>query len=67
MTGPSTFEALFVVEGHHDGADRDVESALADLTLLLASHQPRSSTESWALSPANPRAGTGGGAEDASR
>ena len=67
VTGPNTAEALFVVEGHHDDADRDVESALDDLTSLLASHQPRSNTESWVLSPANPRAGNGGGVEGTSR
>ena len=61
VTGPSTTEALFVVEGHHDDADRDVESALADLAALLHSHQPNSRTESWVLSATNPRAETGGG------
>lgn len=58
-TGAATVEALVVVEGHHDTAGRDVESALADLASLLASHQPQVRTGSWVLSPANPRAGMG--------
>jgi DNA/RNA-binding domain of Phe-tRNA-synthetase-like protein len=39
-TGPATTEALFVVEGHHEGADADVGAALADLIGLLRAHQP---------------------------
>ena len=66
VTGPSTTEGLIVVEGHHDTAGRDVESVLSDLASLLASHQPQGQTESWVLSPENPRAGTGEGVEDAS-
>lgn len=65
-TGASTTCALIVIEGHHDTASQDVESALADLTSLLASHQPRGQTESYLLSSAYPRAGTGGGAGDIS-
>lgn len=61
-TGPTTTEALIVVEGLHDTAGRDVEAALGDLTSLLAAHQPHGRTRSYVLSPANPRAGTGGGA-----
>ena len=67
VTGPSTTEALIVVEGHHDDADRDVESALAALTSLLASYQPHSQAESYVLSPTNPRTGPGGGDEYTSR
>jgi DNA/RNA-binding domain of Phe-tRNA-synthetase-like protein len=53
-TGPTTVEALLVVEGLHDTAADDVGSALADLTSLLVAHQPGSSTESWRLSASNP-------------
>jgi DNA/RNA-binding domain of Phe-tRNA-synthetase-like protein len=53
-TGASTVEALIVVEGHHDTARRDVETALADLESLLASHQPQGKIESHVLSPTNP-------------
>jgi DNA/RNA-binding domain of Phe-tRNA-synthetase-like protein len=66
-TGPTTTEALFVIEGHHDTAERDVGSALADLAALLASHQPRGRIESWLLSPTAPRAGTGEGVQSTSR
>jgi DNA/RNA-binding domain of Phe-tRNA-synthetase-like protein len=51
-TGPTTREALIVVEGHHDTAERDVESAVADLVELLATHQPASQTASYAVSSA---------------
>jgi DNA/RNA-binding domain of Phe-tRNA-synthetase-like protein len=66
-TSPTTVEALIVVEGHHDTARQDVESALTDLTSLLASHQPQGQIESYVLSPANPRAGTSEGVQDTSR
>lgn len=55
-TSPSTLSALIVVEGHHDTAERDVESALGDLASLLASYQPQGRIESYALSPIHPRA-----------
>ena len=64
-TGPTTFEALIVVEGLHDDAGRDTESALADLTSLLGSYQPQARIEPYLLSPASPRAG--GGVESAGR
>lgn len=66
-TSATTVEALIVVEGHHDTARQDVESALADLTSLLASHQPQGQIESYVLSPTNPRTGTGEGVENTSR
>lgn len=66
-TSTTTVEALLVVEGHHDTARQDIESALTDLTSLLASHQPHSQTESYVLSPTNPRTGTGEGVENTSR
>lgn len=53
-TGPTTVEALVVLEGLHETAGGDVESALADLISLLAERQPGSSTKSWLLSAANP-------------
>jgi DNA/RNA-binding domain of Phe-tRNA-synthetase-like protein len=54
-TSTTTVDALIVIEGHHDTARQDVESALADLTSLLASHQPHNQTRSYVLSPTNPR------------
>ena len=66
-TSTTTVEALIVVEGHHDTAGRDVESALTDLTSLLASHQPQGQIESYVLSPTNPRTGTSEGVENTSR
>jgi DNA/RNA-binding domain of Phe-tRNA-synthetase-like protein len=66
-TGRTTVDALIVVEGHHDTARRDVESALTDLDSLLASHQPQGRIESYVLSPTIPRAGTSGGDENVSR
>ena len=53
-TGPSTTEALVVVEGHHETADQDVQAAAADLIALLAAHQPDSRTHTYVLSPAVP-------------
>jgi DNA/RNA-binding domain of Phe-tRNA-synthetase-like protein/GNAT superfamily N-acetyltransferase len=49
-TGPTTVEALFVVEGHHDTAEQDVETAADDLVALLAEYQPASRTSSRVLS-----------------
>ncbi|WP_047866622.1 B3/B4 domain-containing protein [Rubrobacter aplysinae] len=57
VTGPDTTEALFVIEGHHDSVRQDIESALADLTSLLATHQPESEIESYVLSPSDHHAG----------
>src|SRR5215216_19444 len=65
-TSTTTVDALIVVEGHHDTAGRDVESALTDLTSLLASHQPRGQIKSYVLSPANPHTETGQGVENTS-
>jgi len=55
-TGPTTVDALIVVEGHHDDAGRDIEAALADLTSLLAVHQPGGRIESFVMSPTKPSA-----------
>jgi len=38
-----------VIEGLHETAARDVEAALADLTSLLAQHQPDARIESSTL------------------
>lgn len=54
MTYPTTVEALIVVEGLHSTAGDDVESALADLTSLLAERQPGSSTDACLLSATKP-------------
>jgi DNA/RNA-binding domain of Phe-tRNA-synthetase-like protein len=53
-TTTTTVDALIVIEGHHDTARQDVESALADLTSLLALHQRDNQTNSYLLSPTNP-------------
>jgi DNA/RNA-binding domain of Phe-tRNA-synthetase-like protein len=66
-TSTTTACALIVIEGHHDTAGQDVESALADLGSLLASHQPQGRTESYVLSPTDPRTGTGEGVENPGR
>jgi DNA/RNA-binding domain of Phe-tRNA-synthetase-like protein/GNAT superfamily N-acetyltransferase len=49
-TSPTTAEALFVIEGHHDTAEQDVEPAANDLVALLAAHQPASQTSLRMLS-----------------
>ena len=66
-TGPTTVEALIVVEGLHAAVGQDIESALADLASLLASHQLQARLEPYLLSPASPRAGGGQGVEDGGR
>ncbi|MBI5443119.1 MAG: hypothetical protein HY900_18125, partial [Deltaproteobacteria bacterium] len=48
-----TTEVLVTVEGHHETADADVGSALADLTELLTTHAG-AACESEVLSPALP-------------
>lgn len=53
-TRPATTEALIVTEGLHRSAGDDVAAALADLTSLLAAHQPGSAVESWLLSSSAP-------------
>jgi DNA/RNA-binding domain of Phe-tRNA-synthetase-like protein len=37
-SGAATTEILVTVEGHHDGAERDVAAALADLAALIQTH-----------------------------
>jgi DNA/RNA-binding domain of Phe-tRNA-synthetase-like protein len=51
-TGPGTTSALIVVEGHHETAAQDTAAAAADLTRLLAAHQPASRVTAHLLSPA---------------
>jgi DNA/RNA-binding domain of Phe-tRNA-synthetase-like protein len=63
-TSTITVEALIVVEGHHDTAGRDVESALTDLTSLLTSHQPQGQIEAYVLSLTNLRTGASEGVEN---
>jgi DNA/RNA-binding domain of Phe-tRNA-synthetase-like protein len=65
-TSTTTVDALIVVEGHHDTAGRDVESALSDLMSLLASHQPQGQIKSHVLFPDNPRTEMGQGVENTS-
>jgi DNA/RNA-binding domain of Phe-tRNA-synthetase-like protein len=43
-TSPATTEALIVVEGQHESAERDVQAASDDLVALLAAHQAGSRT-----------------------
>ena len=62
-TNATTVEALIVVEGLHDTAGRAIESALGDLTSLLALYQPNSQATSHVLSPINPSIGAGNGLE----
>jgi DNA/RNA-binding domain of Phe-tRNA-synthetase-like protein len=54
-TGAETVDALIIVEGLHETAEQDIESALTDLTSLLTTHQPLSEIKSYVLSPTNPR------------
>ena len=51
-TGPATTSALIVVEGHHATAAQDTAAAAADLTQLLAAHQPAGQVTAHLLSPA---------------
>ena len=50
-TGPDTVEALFTVEGHHEGAAADVDGAARDLVTLLETYQPQARLQSGRLSP----------------
>ena len=54
-TRESTVEALIVVEGLHETAEREVGSAVDDLLSLLGRYQPESKTESFLLSAEEPR------------
>ena len=50
----STTTVLVTVEGHHDGASRDVESAIAHLERLLGSFAASSSTRSGVVDATSP-------------
>lgn len=63
-TRATTEDALIVIEGHHDTAGRDIESALTVLESLLASYQSHGKNESYVLSPTNPSIGSSGGVEN---
>jgi DNA/RNA-binding domain of Phe-tRNA-synthetase-like protein len=52
--GPTTTEALVVVEGLHDGAEADVAAARDEVVALLAEFQPAATTTSYALSARRP-------------
>jgi DNA/RNA-binding domain of Phe-tRNA-synthetase-like protein len=56
-TSDTTVDALIVVEGHHDRAEHDAKSALADLTALLNEYQREGNLASALLSPITPSAG----------
>ena len=53
-TSPKTVEALVVIEGHHETANDEIASALADLETLLGMYQPASTRRVAQLSPAAP-------------
>lgn len=54
-TTPSTRDALFVIEAHHDDAAAVVSSAVDDLVALLADLEPGATIERALLSPGEPR------------
>ena len=56
-SGPSTAEVLVTVEGHHDHAERDVTSAVADLQALLATYVHPAAMSSGIISADAPRFG----------
>jgi len=58
-TSPDTVHALITVEGLHETAGRDVESALADLQSLLNVYQPQCQTSSQFMSATNRTAAFG--------
>ena len=53
-TGPATTDALVVVEGLHDGAERDVTAARDEVAALLAEFQPAATITVDALSARRP-------------
>jgi len=56
-TSPFTVNAMIVIEGHHETAQSDIQSAVADMTALLEIYQPQSEFTSFDLSAAAPRRG----------
>lgn len=49
--GPETVEAIFTIEGQHDGAESDVAEATGDLVELLTVFQPQAEATHGFLSP----------------
>ena len=56
-SSPSTTDVLVTVEGHHSEARRDVETALADLDVLLRRHAAADSTRIGVVDAASPSLG----------
>ncbi len=56
-TGANTREALFVIEAHHQDADREIEQAWNDLLTLLGTYQAQSTRISYRLFADQPAAG----------
>lgn len=56
-----TVEAVITVEGHHDGAEEDVQRATRDLVQLLVAHQPGPEVNQSILSSSRPRFDSGSG------
>jgi DNA/RNA-binding domain of Phe-tRNA-synthetase-like protein len=54
-SSPSTAEAMFVIEGHHDSAETDVRSAAEDVVALVDRHLPHGGVSIHELSPATRR------------
>jgi DNA/RNA-binding domain of Phe-tRNA-synthetase-like protein len=53
-TRPGTTDALFVIEGLHDGAEGEILAAVGDLASLLDRYQPPSRAQAHHLSPSTP-------------
>jgi DNA/RNA-binding domain of Phe-tRNA-synthetase-like protein len=51
-TEPGTTDALFVIEGLHDGAEDEIAAAIGDLVSLLDRYQPGCGMSAHRLSPA---------------
>ncbi len=56
-TSPATVNALIVIEGHHETAQSDIQSAVADMTALFETYQPTSEFTTFELSATEPRRG----------
>jgi DNA/RNA-binding domain of Phe-tRNA-synthetase-like protein len=53
-TGPTTVDALIVIEGHHAAAADEIEAALGDIEGLLGRYQPACDYSMSRLSAASP-------------
>ena len=49
-TSPSTVNAMIVIEGHHETAQSDIQSAVTDMTALLETYQPQNEFTTFDLS-----------------